>query len=260
MQLWHGAPRRRGRWAARVAQPASRRPSSAARASSVWSRSSSTPRADERRSAHSSRSIGVAGIGKSRLAWEFEKYIDGLVDVVWWHRGRCLAYGEGVAYWALAEMVRLEGGHPRGGARRVGAREAARMRRAARPRRRRARVDRAAARPPSRARGAARRRPGGSLLRRGAGSSSCSRDRRPRRAGLRGPPLGRCRHCSTSSNTSSSGPGTTRSSSSRWPGPELIERRPTWGAGRRSFHSVVLEPLAGEARGGARGRTRSGAP
>ena len=49
---------------------------------------------------------GVAGIGKSRLAWEFEKYIDGLVDDTYWHRGRCLSYGEGVAYWALAEMVR----------------------------------------------------------------------------------------------------------------------------------------------------------
>ena len=54
--------------------------------------------------------IGVAGIGKSRLAWEFEKYIDGLIDDVWWHRGRCLAYGEGVAYWALAEMVRSRSG------------------------------------------------------------------------------------------------------------------------------------------------------
>ncbi len=51
--------------------------------------------------------VGVAGIGKSRLAWEFEKYVDGLVDDVWWHRGRCLAYGEGVAFWALAEMVRM---------------------------------------------------------------------------------------------------------------------------------------------------------
>ena len=49
---------------------------------------------------------GIAGIGKSRLAWEFFKYSDGLVDPIWWHRGRCLAYGEGVAYWALAEMVR----------------------------------------------------------------------------------------------------------------------------------------------------------
>jgi class 3 adenylate cyclase/tetratricopeptide (TPR) repeat protein len=51
--------------------------------------------------------VGVAGTGKSRLAWEFEKYIDGLADTVYWHRGRCLAYGDGVAYWALAEMVRM---------------------------------------------------------------------------------------------------------------------------------------------------------
>jgi len=51
--------------------------------------------------------VGVAGIGKSRLSWEFEKYVDGLADDVRWHRGRCLAYGDGVAYWALAEMVRM---------------------------------------------------------------------------------------------------------------------------------------------------------
>jgi class 3 adenylate cyclase/tetratricopeptide (TPR) repeat protein len=51
--------------------------------------------------------VGVAGVGKSRLVWEFFKYFDGLPQVTWWHRGRCLAYGEGVAYWALAEMVRM---------------------------------------------------------------------------------------------------------------------------------------------------------
>ena len=49
---------------------------------------------------------GPAGVGKSRLGWEFDKYVDGLADVVWWHRGRCLSYGEGVAFWALAEIVR----------------------------------------------------------------------------------------------------------------------------------------------------------
>ena len=54
--------------------------------------------------------IGIAGIGNTRLSWELEKYIDGLVDDVYWHRGRCLAYGEGVAYWALAEMVRMRAG------------------------------------------------------------------------------------------------------------------------------------------------------
>jgi predicted ATPase len=49
---------------------------------------------------------GPAGVGKSRLGWEFEKYLDGLKEEVWWHRGRCLSYGDGVAFWALAEMVR----------------------------------------------------------------------------------------------------------------------------------------------------------
>ena len=49
---------------------------------------------------------GIAGIGKSRLSWEFYKYFDGIAQLVYWHRGRCLAYGEGVTYWALADMVR----------------------------------------------------------------------------------------------------------------------------------------------------------
>ena len=49
---------------------------------------------------------GPAGVGKSRLAWEFFKYIDGLAGGVLWHAGRCLSYGEGVSYWALSEMVR----------------------------------------------------------------------------------------------------------------------------------------------------------
>jgi len=50
---------------------------------------------------------GIAGIGKSRLAWEFYKYFDGLPQITYWHRGRCLSYGEGVTYWALADMVRM---------------------------------------------------------------------------------------------------------------------------------------------------------
>jgi class 3 adenylate cyclase/tetratricopeptide (TPR) repeat protein len=54
--------------------------------------------------------VGEAGAGKSRLMWEYFKYIDGIVDVRWWHQGRCLSYGEGVAYWALAEMVRTRAG------------------------------------------------------------------------------------------------------------------------------------------------------
>jgi class 3 adenylate cyclase/tetratricopeptide (TPR) repeat protein len=49
---------------------------------------------------------GPAGVGKTRLLWEFDKYADGLAETVLWHSGRCLSYGDGVAYWALAEMVR----------------------------------------------------------------------------------------------------------------------------------------------------------
>ena len=62
--------------------------------------------ADERR-AHLVSVTGIAGIGKSRLGWEFYKYFDGIAGNVYWHRGRCLSYGEGVTYWALADMVRM---------------------------------------------------------------------------------------------------------------------------------------------------------
>jgi predicted ATPase len=60
----------------------------------------------ERRSARLVAVSGEAGIGKSRLRREFFNYIDGLADTILWHSGRCLSHGKGVAYWALAEMVR----------------------------------------------------------------------------------------------------------------------------------------------------------
>jgi len=49
---------------------------------------------------------GPGGIGKSRLAWELEKYIDGIVENIYWHRGRSPSYGDGITFWALGEMVR----------------------------------------------------------------------------------------------------------------------------------------------------------
>jgi class 3 adenylate cyclase len=53
---------------------------------------------------------GQAGIGKTRLAWEFQKYVDGVVEAVWWHEGRSPSYGEGVTFWALGEMIRSRAG------------------------------------------------------------------------------------------------------------------------------------------------------
>jgi class 3 adenylate cyclase/tetratricopeptide (TPR) repeat protein len=49
---------------------------------------------------------GEPGIGKSRLAWEFEKYADAITQRTHWLRGRCLSYGQGVAGRVVAEMVR----------------------------------------------------------------------------------------------------------------------------------------------------------
>lgn len=60
----------------------------------------------ERRAPRLVSVTGAAGVGKSRLGWEFEKYVDGLAATVLWHRGRCLPYGDGISYSALAEMVR----------------------------------------------------------------------------------------------------------------------------------------------------------
>jgi hypothetical protein len=49
---------------------------------------------------------GEPGIGKTRLAWEFEKYADAITETTHWLRGRCLSYGQGVAGRVVADMVR----------------------------------------------------------------------------------------------------------------------------------------------------------
>ena len=55
--------------------------------------------------------VGVPGIGKSRLVWELAQAVDEDPDrIVFWRQGRSLPYGEGVAFWALAEIVKAQAG------------------------------------------------------------------------------------------------------------------------------------------------------
>src|SRR4029453_19614915 len=54
--------------------------------------------------------IGPAGIGKSRLVAEFGARGGADGDLVAWRVGRSLPYGEAMAFWALAEIVKAEAG------------------------------------------------------------------------------------------------------------------------------------------------------
>jgi len=54
--------------------------------------------------------IGIAGIGKSRLAWELEHAPTGETPRAAWYAGRAPGYGEGIAFAPLAEMVRRSAG------------------------------------------------------------------------------------------------------------------------------------------------------
>jgi class 3 adenylate cyclase len=49
---------------------------------------------------------GEPGIGKTRLVAEFEAALDALDQPVTRLRGRCLAYGDGIGFWPLAEAVK----------------------------------------------------------------------------------------------------------------------------------------------------------
>jgi class 3 adenylate cyclase len=54
--------------------------------------------------------IGVPGIGKSRLVHELFRASDDLPALTTWRQGRSLPYGDGVTFWALAEIVKAESG------------------------------------------------------------------------------------------------------------------------------------------------------
>ncbi|MBA3735309.1 MAG: AAA family ATPase [Actinobacteria bacterium] len=67
-------------------------------------------RARQQRSPELVTLVGVPGIGKSRLVGELFKSIEVGGQLTYWRQGRSLPYGEGVSYWALAEMVKAQAG------------------------------------------------------------------------------------------------------------------------------------------------------
>jgi class 3 adenylate cyclase/tetratricopeptide (TPR) repeat protein len=54
--------------------------------------------------------VGVPGIGKSRLVFELFDVVDEDPDLIYWRQGRCLPYGQGVTFWAVGEMVKAQAG------------------------------------------------------------------------------------------------------------------------------------------------------
>jgi class 3 adenylate cyclase/tetratricopeptide (TPR) repeat protein len=51
--------------------------------------------------------VGPAGVGKSRLVSELERYVEGLPQTIYWRRGRCLAYGN-TSYSAFADAIKAQ--------------------------------------------------------------------------------------------------------------------------------------------------------
>ncbi|HEU4397487.1 MAG TPA: BTAD domain-containing putative transcriptional regulator [Actinomycetota bacterium] len=54
--------------------------------------------------------LGPPGIGKTRLVAELGRALDADSDLVTWRQGRSPPYGQGITYWALAEVVKAEAG------------------------------------------------------------------------------------------------------------------------------------------------------
>jgi class 3 adenylate cyclase len=64
-------------------------------------------RAVEERTCQVCTILGTAGVGKSRLAGELAREVESRATFL---EGRCLAYGEGITFWPLRQIVREAGG------------------------------------------------------------------------------------------------------------------------------------------------------
>jgi class 3 adenylate cyclase len=71
---------------------------------------STLARVREERSPQLVTLVGVPGIGKSRLVAELFRAAEEDAELVRWRQGRSLPYGDGVTFWALAEILKAEAG------------------------------------------------------------------------------------------------------------------------------------------------------
>jgi class 3 adenylate cyclase/tetratricopeptide (TPR) repeat protein len=53
---------------------------------------------------------GEPGVGKSRLVHELRAVVDWQPERARWRQGRCLPYGEGITFWAFGEIVKSQAG------------------------------------------------------------------------------------------------------------------------------------------------------
>jgi class 3 adenylate cyclase/tetratricopeptide (TPR) repeat protein len=67
-------------------------------------------RATQQRSCQLVTLVGEPGVGKSRLCMELARHVDAQRGLTRWRQGRCLPYGDGIAFWALGEIVKAECG------------------------------------------------------------------------------------------------------------------------------------------------------
>jgi class 3 adenylate cyclase len=54
--------------------------------------------------------VAVPGMGKSRLVYELQRIVEADPQLITWRQGRCLAYGTGISFWALGEVVKAQSG------------------------------------------------------------------------------------------------------------------------------------------------------
>ena len=54
--------------------------------------------------------VGEPGIGKTRLVQELFAHVDAHPDLITWRQSRCPSFGEGISFWALADIVKAHVG------------------------------------------------------------------------------------------------------------------------------------------------------